>query len=462
MSEDTTTHLNDAAADLRKAEMLKAVCPFCGQINQKGDLACPRCGMEDTPGTRQATRSKVGPWSVLQHRNPSAPGMNFETLVSLIDKGRVTPRSIMRGPTTHQLWRYASKVKGVSREFGLCWGCGGQIIKTAKVCPECKRLQDPPLNPDALVERTGADVNPAPAAMSWPTSSRQVVDLSTAVSAKGSEKVEMIEMADHRGSLEFAAFGMNNNGRQRRRRPVLAASIIAVALLILAACGLYLFDQKSFFKVQRWVKSEWHELVRPSGEQGGRLTSDQHQDPVALDDARHDPIETVPAVDHADPNLVAKPTLLNNQSTPATRPSIAELPSTQPTTQRASIVPTTRPTVAVDAANSSSQVDIGPPILNQGPVETQTPTPKIRAAEKLDTPVYKADEIQITPTAPMSNDEATARAALLRLQAFEASNRKDYAAAVKCWEDMLKLPEKARHSDLQQNLKEAREHLNAN
>jgi hypothetical protein len=78
--------------------------------------------------------------------------MNFATLMVLVQKGRVSARSVLRGPTTGQFWRYAAKVKGVSREFGLCWSCGGEVAKNARACPACKRLQEPPLNPDVLLE----------------------------------------------------------------------------------------------------------------------------------------------------------------------------------------------------------------------------------------------------------------------------------------------------------------------
>jgi hypothetical protein len=50
--------------------------------------------------------------------------MKCNTLLALIRKGQVTPRSVIRGPTTFQLWRFAARVKGISREFGLCYSCG--------------------------------------------------------------------------------------------------------------------------------------------------------------------------------------------------------------------------------------------------------------------------------------------------------------------------------------------------
>jgi len=128
------------------------VCPFCGLLHENAGGTCPRCNMEDTPVTREATQAKLGGWFVYQARNPAAPGMNFVTLLGLIERGRVNRKSILRGPTTAQFWRYATRVKGISREFGLCWNCGGEIRSTARVCPKCKHLQEPPINPDALLE----------------------------------------------------------------------------------------------------------------------------------------------------------------------------------------------------------------------------------------------------------------------------------------------------------------------
>ena len=82
---------------------------------------------ENTADTRKATKSRIGPWYVLQSRNPAAPGMTHDTLLGFVRKGRVKARSIVRGPTTHQLWRFACQVKGLSREFGVCYSCGGSI-----------------------------------------------------------------------------------------------------------------------------------------------------------------------------------------------------------------------------------------------------------------------------------------------------------------------------------------------
>src|SRR5207244_3410636 len=54
--------------------------------------------------------------------------------------------------TTHQLWRFAAHVKGLSREFGICYSCGGSIDRAASLCQHCNRSQEPPADPDVFIE----------------------------------------------------------------------------------------------------------------------------------------------------------------------------------------------------------------------------------------------------------------------------------------------------------------------
>ena len=89
--------------------------------------------------------------------------MKFETLLAFVKKGRIKPHSVVRGPTTHQLWRFAAHVKGLSREFNVCYSCASPISAEVKVCPQCNRLQDPPANPDEFLETSAGAAAAAPA-----------------------------------------------------------------------------------------------------------------------------------------------------------------------------------------------------------------------------------------------------------------------------------------------------------
>jgi hypothetical protein len=144
---------NDAEASrIRDGLEAQQVCPFCGAVGDGSETVCPKCAMENNAAARKATKLRIGPWYVLQNRNPAAPGMKWETLLSFVRKGRIKPQSVVRGPTTHQLWRFAAHVKGLSREFGVCYSCGGSMEQGGNLCPHCNRLQEPPIHPDTLLE----------------------------------------------------------------------------------------------------------------------------------------------------------------------------------------------------------------------------------------------------------------------------------------------------------------------
>jgi hypothetical protein len=130
----------------------KHVCPFCGAVGLAAEGTCEHCKMDMTAASRAATKALIGPWYVLQPRLPAIPGITFVRLLGLVKKGRIHPHSVVRGPTTHQFWRFAGQVKGLSREFGICYDCGEELPTDADACPTCSCSQLPPANPDALLE----------------------------------------------------------------------------------------------------------------------------------------------------------------------------------------------------------------------------------------------------------------------------------------------------------------------
>ena len=137
------------------AATIECLCPFCGAFNSGVGRPCRSCGTEDTTAARAAAAKRVGPWFVLNARNPSAPGMSLPALLTMVRQGIVTHRSVIRGPATGQLWRLAGKVRGLSREFGQCYGCGGELAESTAVCPHCDRPQSLPADIDAPAAATG-------------------------------------------------------------------------------------------------------------------------------------------------------------------------------------------------------------------------------------------------------------------------------------------------------------------
>ncbi len=137
---------------------VECLCPFCGAFHSDIGRPCRHCGTEDTTVARGAARKRVGPWFVLQTKNPAAPGMTLQSLIALIRGGLVTDRSVIRGPATGQLWRLAGKVRGISREFGSCYGCNGDLYAGDTLCPHCQRPQSLPADIDAAPEPAPAPV----------------------------------------------------------------------------------------------------------------------------------------------------------------------------------------------------------------------------------------------------------------------------------------------------------------
>ena len=150
-----------AAGGSRVAPMNKHVCPFCGTKREDPLGECPACGLPDNEETRGATVARVGPWFVLQARNPSAPGMRFSVLRELVRNGQISAGSIVRGPATHQLWTYAARVRGLAHIFGVCWSCNRRLPNPQPgeepddFCVYCGAMQTAPTNPDQQLEALG-------------------------------------------------------------------------------------------------------------------------------------------------------------------------------------------------------------------------------------------------------------------------------------------------------------------
>lgn len=112
------------------------ICPFCG--GQVGSAAaCPSCRGLQEPLSRQASQNAMGPWFVREAANPFRPGCNLATIRMLIDRGKITRETIIRGPTTGQFWRRAEGVPGLSHLLGMCYSCKSGADAGDTACRNC-------------------------------------------------------------------------------------------------------------------------------------------------------------------------------------------------------------------------------------------------------------------------------------------------------------------------------------
>jgi hypothetical protein len=93
--------------------------------------------------SRQATQNALGPWFIRDETNPHKPGCSYETLRGLIQKKRVTLRTVIRGPTTRQFWTYASRTPSVANLLGVCHNCSARVDPGAYSCGSCGAVFTP-------------------------------------------------------------------------------------------------------------------------------------------------------------------------------------------------------------------------------------------------------------------------------------------------------------------------------
>lgn len=422
----------------REAQPANVVCPFCGQSKAVSAEPCPRCTMEDTPATRQATKARIGPWYVLQNRSPSAPGMRFGTLLWLVSKGHVTPRSVVRGPTTYQLWRYGAHVRGLSREWGLCYSCAGSIDRSATICVHCERPQEPPADPDTLLDvrvarpprqpvmreiETPADSRPPREHLivrepEAPAPAEPAIEISHAERLRQRQKMlvrQQAEQQDRRAGDPAFVSGMNLaaalRGPEQTETRSRRASVLSVALFLFvliggaAAAVLYLKPEYRA-PTEAWVRGAWGTIREKMA--AIRFSAPPGVEPPAV--ARQATPQPQPAP------LVANP--------PAQSESLATQHPAKPEPK------------AQLAGDSGLSTDPRPP------KKSKSDEPAQPAA----TPVEQ----------PKSIERAIEEARTLWGQAIDAEARQDFAAAVRCYEQIKQLPQGAWPGGLQVSLDLAR------
>jgi hypothetical protein len=419
--------------------------------------------MQDTIATRQATRSKLGPWYVLQQRNPSAPGMNFATLLSLIDRNRVTPRSVLRGPTTQQMWTHAARVKGVSREFGVCWHCSGEITKTTRLCPHCKRFQEPPPNPDALLEGADTPLRSASASSSAAASASSVGQLRKGGAGPSTSAGQRSAARDSSDGVfhgeELAAYKLPANyGVGARPRGSVFKGVCVSMLLALIAFGTVLYLNPPL-RQHYW---EWASHLAdssffhgPQGRADGTAPST-----AARSDAASTPLMSVAHSSSGATPVGAAPTSASGVKPSPGAPSVNLLPRSDVQVSPAIPRPVAPDTVTPPTIPSNRDAGSSKTPGASGDAIPRNTAPASSGPANASSPDPSTGDIQIS--APQEMDLATAqqRGMDLLQDGVTLEQKGDYVNAIKTYESIKKLPAAAWPMGLEINLQRAHRGLN--
>lgn len=112
------------------------VCPYCGGATPD-QPRCTNCRGFLDPLSRQASQNAMGAWFIRNPESPFQSGCSYDTILTLVARGRIALDAVLRGPTTHQFWSPAKRVPGVAHLLGLCHSCGCDVEPSDPHCPEC-------------------------------------------------------------------------------------------------------------------------------------------------------------------------------------------------------------------------------------------------------------------------------------------------------------------------------------
>lgn len=115
------------------------VCPYCGHA-QNPASKCDSCGGLFDLFSLTATEIDMGPWYLRDDGKPFLPGFSYQVLVKRVESGRITKETVIRGPTTRQLWTKAGHAPCVAHLLGSCHACGADAKPTDSKCRSCGAL----------------------------------------------------------------------------------------------------------------------------------------------------------------------------------------------------------------------------------------------------------------------------------------------------------------------------------
>ena len=113
------------------------VCPFCGELQKKTE-ACKICFKLLGRGNVMVAEAEMGPWWIRREEFAFLPGKKYDLFADLVRIGEIDKNTIIRGPTTKQLWDIAGRVQGIAHLLGKCHACGERVEPTSRACSSCK------------------------------------------------------------------------------------------------------------------------------------------------------------------------------------------------------------------------------------------------------------------------------------------------------------------------------------
>ena len=112
------------------------LCPYCGSLSAH-TTQCAHCSGHFDLLSRQRSQNSMGPWFIRDLSKPFQPGCSLATLTRMVERGRIKPETVIRGPSTRQFWTFAKNTPGISHLFGECHSCHTPVMAIAKLCPSC-------------------------------------------------------------------------------------------------------------------------------------------------------------------------------------------------------------------------------------------------------------------------------------------------------------------------------------
>jgi len=118
------------------AKLKMVICPWCGEP-QPVQESCRACHRGFDAQMRSELLSAMGPWFIRNEGKPFEPGFSYARLEEMIRAREIDRNTIVRGPTTRQMWTAARRTPGLAHLLGYCFACDERVHHEARSCPSC-------------------------------------------------------------------------------------------------------------------------------------------------------------------------------------------------------------------------------------------------------------------------------------------------------------------------------------